>query len=235
MVFLGNVALEASTLVGLGSAGGDAYSFGPSISWPAFDLGRVRARIQAADARAESQLARYEQTVLVALEETENALLDFGRQQARRDFLRAAAGASEKAAALARQRFEEGVSDFLTVLDAERRLLEDQDRLAQSETDTAIALVAVYKALGGGVGDGEPGCESGFLTVSDLGWMEGFSDLPSFHVEDGKSILIRWVPSSVCKPYLTGWMVPILRSGNSLPPIARIAPPFWWAVPTLPG
>jgi hypothetical protein len=119
--------------------------------------------------------------------------------------------------------------------DAERRLLEDQDRLAQSETDTAIALVAVYKALGGGVGDGEPGCESGFLTVSDLGWMEGFSDLPSFHVEDGKSILIRWVPSSVCKPYLTGWMVPILRSGNSLPPIARIAPPFWWAVPTLPG
>jgi multidrug efflux system outer membrane protein len=150
VVFLGNVALEASTLVGLGSAGGDAYSFGPSISWPAFDLGRVRARIQAADARAESQLARYEQTVLVALEETENALLDFGRQQARRDFLRAAAGASEKAAALARQRFEEGVSDFLTVLDAERRLLEDQDRLAQSETDTAIALVAVYKALGGG-------------------------------------------------------------------------------------
>jgi multidrug efflux system outer membrane protein len=75
VVFLGNVALEASTLAGLGSAGSDTYSFGPSISWPAFDLGRVRARIQAADARAESQLARYEQTVLVALEETENALL----------------------------------------------------------------------------------------------------------------------------------------------------------------
>ena len=59
VVFLGNVALEASTLAGLGSAGSDAYSFGPSISWPAFDLGRVRARMQAANARAESQLASH--------------------------------------------------------------------------------------------------------------------------------------------------------------------------------
>ena len=64
--------------------------------------------------------------------------------------MRESAQASEKATALARLRYQYGVSDFLTVLDAERTLLQAQDQLAQSETNTATALVAVYKALGGG-------------------------------------------------------------------------------------
>jgi multidrug efflux system outer membrane protein len=155
VTFIGSVALEASSFTGLGDSGSDTYSFGPSITWAAFDLGRVRARIEAADARAETNLALYERTVLTALEETENALVEFGRQQARRGFLRTSAQASEQAAGLARLRFEDGVTDFLTVLDAERTVLEAQDRLAQSETDTATALVAVYKALGGGWEIGE--------------------------------------------------------------------------------
>jgi multidrug efflux system outer membrane protein len=113
-------------------------------------LGRARARIRAADARTEVALALDEQRVLLALEETENALVDFTRQQARHDSLRASAQASEKATGLARLRYQFGVTDFLTVLDAERTLLEAQDRLADSETLTATALVAVYKALGGG-------------------------------------------------------------------------------------
>lgn len=150
VTFVGSIALQASTFTGLGGSGSDSYSFGPSIRWAAFDLGRVRARIEAADARAEAELAVYERTVLRALEETENALVEFGRSQARRDFLTTSAKASEQAAGLARQRFEEGVADFLTVLDAERTMLEAQDLLARSQTDTATALVAVYKALGGG-------------------------------------------------------------------------------------
>jgi len=84
------------------------------------------------------------------LEETENALVDFGREQTRRDFLRESVAASESAANLARQRFENGATDFLTVLDAERVLLEAQDQLARSQTRAATALVAVHKALGGG-------------------------------------------------------------------------------------
>lgn len=155
VTFVGSVALEADSFTGLGGSGSDTYAFGPSIRWAAFDLGRVHARIRAADARAEASVAQYERTVLAALEETENALVVFGRQQARRNFLRAAAEASEKAAWLARLRYEDGVADFLTVLDAERRLLEVQDRLAQSETATATALVAVFKALGGGWQIGE--------------------------------------------------------------------------------
>ncbi len=151
VTLIGNAAFEASTFSGLGDSGSGTYSFGPTIRWAAvFDYGRVRARILAADARAEANLAFYEKTVLTALEETENALVGFSRERARRDFLRAAADASEKAATLARQRFQEGATDFLTVLDSERRLLEAQENLAQSETSTSTALVALYKALGGG-------------------------------------------------------------------------------------
>jgi NodT family efflux transporter outer membrane factor (OMF) lipoprotein len=146
----GSVALQATSFSGLGGSGSDTFAVGPGIFWAAFDLGRVRARIRAADARTEAALAQYEQRVLLALEETENALVAFTRQQARRDLLRASAQASEKAQNLAHLRYQFGVADFLTVLDAERTLLEAQDRLADSETLTATILVAVYKALGGG-------------------------------------------------------------------------------------
>jgi multidrug efflux system outer membrane protein len=150
VTFVGTLSLEASMLSGIGAAGSEAYSFGPRISWPALDLGRVYARIKAADANAEANLAQYEQTVLNALEETENALVAYDRERSRRALLASAAKASENAHHLAHLRFEEGIADFLTVLDSESRLLQDQSQLAQSETATATALIAIYKALGGG-------------------------------------------------------------------------------------
>jgi len=150
VTFAGSIALESQSVAGLGAAGSDAFGFGPRIFWAAFDLGRVRARIQATDAATAAALARYEQTVLLALEETENALVTFAREQERRDHLRVSADASERATTRARERFQFGVSTFLEVLDAERRLLEAEDALADSEARTATALVAVYKALGGG-------------------------------------------------------------------------------------
>jgi multidrug efflux system outer membrane protein len=150
VTFVGSISLEASSFSLIGAARSDAYSLGPKISWAALDLGRVYARIKAADARAEANLAEYEQTVLNALEETENALVNYNRERNRRHLLGTAASASERAHELAHLRFKEGVSDFLTVLDAELRLLQDQNRLAESETATATALAALYKALGGG-------------------------------------------------------------------------------------
>ena len=150
VTFVGTIALEASTLSGIGAAGSDTYFAGPRISWAALDLGRVYARIKAADASAEASLAQYEQTVLNALEETENALVNYNRERARQALLASATQASERAVELAHLRFGKGMTDFLTVLDAELRLLQDQDRLAQSETATATALAALYKALGGG-------------------------------------------------------------------------------------
>ena len=88
-----------------------------------------------------------------ALEETEGSLITYGRAQTRRDLLTEAAAASARAADLARQRFQGGLTDFVNVLEAERDALAVQDNLAQSHTQTATALVAVYKALGGGWSD----------------------------------------------------------------------------------
>ena len=150
VTFVGTIALEASKLSAVGAGGSDSYSLGPRITWAFLDMGRVYARIKAADASAEASLAQYRQTVLGALEETENALVNYNRERARQVLLASAANASIRAEELAQFRFKEGVSDFLTVLDAQLRLLQDQERLAQSETATATALAALYKALGGG-------------------------------------------------------------------------------------
>lgn len=134
----------------LGSSAFENYAYGPSISWAIFDLGHVQARIEAARARADGALASYEQTVLRALEDAEGSLITYSHALAREAALQEAAEASGVAAELAGVRYEEGVSDFLLVLDAERTLLEAEDRLAQGRADSATALVAVYKALGAG-------------------------------------------------------------------------------------
>lgn len=152
VTFVGAVGLQAATLGGLGDSGADAYAFGPHISWAALDLGRVRQRVRAADARAESALAIYERTVLLSLEETENGLAVFRRERQRQEFLRASEQAAAEAVDLARQRYRDGVADFLSVLDAERTLLSLQEQLVLSETRSATSLVAVYKALGIGAG-----------------------------------------------------------------------------------
>lgn len=148
--FTGGVGSVATRASGLGDSGNDTYTLAPGLTWAALDLGRVRARIAGARARTEASLARYEQTVLRALEETENALVTHARARERLAHATEAAAASATAARLARLRFEGGLVDFLQVLDAERTLLEAEDRLAQSRTEAATSLIAVYKALGGG-------------------------------------------------------------------------------------
>jgi multidrug efflux system outer membrane protein len=150
VTFTGSLGYAAVDSSSLGDSGTGTRLIAPGISWAAFDLGRVRAQIAGARARADGSLARYEQTVLRALEETENSLVTHARSRERLEHVNASAQASATAARLARTRFDGGIADFLTVLDTERTLLEAEDALAQSRTDTATSLVAVYKALGGG-------------------------------------------------------------------------------------
>lgn len=146
----GSFGYVAPTFGDFGQRDAKSYSVGPGISWAAFDLGRVRARISSARAQTDAALATYEGAVLNALETTEDALISYGRSQSRRDALQLAAAASDKAADLARQRFEGGLIDFLEVLDAERTALSAELLLSQSRTDAATSLVAVYKAVGAG-------------------------------------------------------------------------------------
>ncbi len=146
----GSIGLGASTLGGLGRGGADHFSLGPNINWAFLDSPRRYQLVKAAGARAESQIQTYRQTVLLAIEDTENALTEYGREQERRDFLADAVKASDKAAALARQRFDQGTANFLEVLDAERVKLQAEASLAASQTQTATDLISVFKALGGG-------------------------------------------------------------------------------------
>jgi len=144
---IGTQASDADALFGRDS---ETRSIALGIDWSFLDVGRVRARIAAADADAAGNLASYEQTVLLALEEAENALVRYARLQRERQHLQAAAAAGSNAARLARLRFEGGIADFLQVLDAERSQLETEDRLVQSETRSAVALVGLYRAMAGG-------------------------------------------------------------------------------------
>ena len=150
VTFTGSAGYVATERNGLGDAGSDTYTLAPGISWAIFDLGHVQARIGAARWRKEGAVLKYEQTVLQALEETENSLVTHARARERLVHDEAAVRASNTAAGLARVRYENGASDFLAVLDAERIQLQSEDQLARSRTEAATSLIAVYKSLGGG-------------------------------------------------------------------------------------
>lgn len=147
----GSFGYDATDSSNLGTAAAQSYAFGPVISWAAFDLGRVRQRIKGSRAAADGALARYEQAVLLALEDTESSLTTYARALDRQERLRNSAMASAQAAQIAQLRFDGGVASFLDVLDAQRTLLSAESDLARGDTEMATALVAVYKALGGNV------------------------------------------------------------------------------------
>ncbi len=128
----------------------------PSISWAAFDFGSVRARLRASKAQAEGVAAEYEKAVLLALEDTENALTAYAKQQRRLGIVIEQAQAARRAEELARIGYREGAEDFLALLDAQRTRLDSEDALARAEAAVNTGVVAVYKAIGGwGQGNGE--------------------------------------------------------------------------------
>jgi len=129
--------------------GNSRLLFGPVMTFPLFDIGRVRQRVQVAESGQDEAQATYNSTVLQALEESEASLVTYDRAHARLAILENAVSSSARAADLAQQRFEAGLTDFLQVLDAERTLLDAENQLAQGHTAAATALVAVYKAVGG--------------------------------------------------------------------------------------
>ena len=126
------------------------WSLGPQFRWNIFDGGRVRSRIQGADARAMQALAGYEQTVLLALEEVENAMVAFEQESNRRSILDKSVTAAQKSADLVRTLYITGLTNFQRLLDMERDLFQQQDLLAASQGRVSQNLVLLYKALGGG-------------------------------------------------------------------------------------
>ncbi|WP_439607245.1 efflux transporter outer membrane subunit [Hydrogenophaga sp.] len=146
----GLLGFNAARLGDLTESESARYAIGAGIRWTPFDFGAIRSRIRASEARAQQSLASFEQTVAVALEETEGAFSSYTRTAQRAGRLEVAARHADEAAVLARARFEAGVTDFLAVLDAEREVLGNRDQLVQAQVGTATALVNVYRAIGGG-------------------------------------------------------------------------------------
>ena len=125
------------------------WAITPSLTWAAFDLGSARARLRGTEAVTRETLANYQQTVLRALEETENALVNYREQQQRLVSLVDQARESGRAASIARVRYKEGLADFLQLLDAERTELQAQEAVANAESNVFTGVVGIYKSLGG--------------------------------------------------------------------------------------
>lgn len=126
------------------------WAAGPSVRWRLFEMPKLHAQIRVQTAEQEAALAQFQQTVLVSLEDVENALVAFGKEQERRRTLGEAVEASRRAVDIAHQQYTKGLGDFLNVVVAERALYESEDQLVNSDRTVALNLVSLYKALGGG-------------------------------------------------------------------------------------
>jgi len=122
----------------------------PGVSWNLFDAGRIRSNIQVQNQRERQALYRYQQNVLTAMEDVENALTAHAKEQSRRQLLQQSVEQSRRAVELANTLYQGGARDFLNVIDAERALALAEDQLVQSDRLISTDLVALYKALGGG-------------------------------------------------------------------------------------
>jgi multidrug efflux system outer membrane protein len=146
----GNVGLAADDATDLNADGAFNYSIGPAISWNLFNRDALRARIRQAEANVDAQLARYDQTVLLALEEVNSTLIQHYFERQRNDALKKSVEASQKSVELVRNRYNVGAESFLAVLDAERTLLESERQLTDSYIALNQSLIQIYKALAGG-------------------------------------------------------------------------------------
>jgi NodT family efflux transporter outer membrane factor (OMF) lipoprotein len=126
------------------------WSLGPSVDWQIFNADSVRANIEVQKALEEQAVLAYQQTVLTALQDVENALTAYSREQERHNALEDTAAANRKAVELAIQLYSQGQTDFLSVLDSQRSLFASEDSLVQSTRNLSTDLVSLYKALGGG-------------------------------------------------------------------------------------
>src|SRR5262245_18900885 len=135
---------------GLALGAGNFFSFGPGVRLPIFTGRRIRSKIAVEDARLQQAITQYESAALKSLEDVENALVAYSREQQRRASFQQAVGESRRAVELSNELYLRGLGDFLSVLEAQKSRYELEDELAQSETSVLVNLVALYKALGGG-------------------------------------------------------------------------------------
>ncbi len=127
-----------------------SFVFGPSFRWNLFDGDRVRNNIKVENAQTEQALIRYEQSVLLALEEVDNAIIAYTNEYLRESSLMRSVIAAQKSVELVDTLYKSGLTDFQNVLDTQRSLFTQQDQHAESQGNVVLNLIRIYKALGGG-------------------------------------------------------------------------------------
>ncbi|MBP1723505.1 MAG: transcriptional regulator, Fis family [Deltaproteobacteria bacterium] len=146
----GSFGYQGTKLEELPRESSNYWRIGPSFRWSILNFKRITANVEFNKAAREEALSRYEKTILNSLEEVENALVALAREKRRTESLEEAVKANALAFELALERYQAGVQSYLEVLDAETALYNGQDQLAQSRQNRVLALIALYKALGGG-------------------------------------------------------------------------------------
>lgn len=150
----GSIGLQANTTRSdtnnLLSGDSLVYSVGPRITWPFFNYGRLKNGVRVQDARLQQLLVGYQATVLKAQQEVEDALIGFINSQTTLGFEQTSVQAAQRSTELSLVQYREGAVDYQRVLDAQRSLLQEQNRLARAQSSVASNLIALYKALGGG-------------------------------------------------------------------------------------
>ena len=140
----------AGVASGLFTGGSVGWGIIPGFRWDLFQGGKIRNNIKAEQARTEQALYSYQQTILLAFEEVEDALVSYDRERTRRDRLVEAVDASQRAVDLVRTQYIAGLTNFQNLLDTQRSLFQQQDLLADSEGLVVQNLIVLNRALGGG-------------------------------------------------------------------------------------
>ena len=127
-----------------------AWNAGAGLVWPFLNYGRIRNNIRVQDARLQQALVSFQETVLVALQEANDAMSGFVGAQRQDALLAETLAAAQRSHELSVLRYQEGFSSFQRVLDAQRALFTQQERWVQNRGSAVSSLVGLYTALGGG-------------------------------------------------------------------------------------
>ncbi|HEY5776960.1 MAG TPA: efflux transporter outer membrane subunit [Xanthomonadales bacterium] len=149
------------------SADSLTYNAGASFTLPVLNYGRIRNNIRVQDARLQQTLVAYQQTVLEALQEVDDAILSLSGAQSQKAILQEGVVAARRSNDLSMLQYKEGFSGYQRVLDAQKSLFSQQNRYAASQGQAVQSVVQLYKALGGGweVREGRPFVDENTLTT----------------------------------------------------------------------
>jgi outer membrane protein TolC len=147
LTLLGSLGFSASSVAGAPTA--TAFNIGPSFTWNIFDYGRIKNNIRVQDARFQQLAELYQDSVLQAAREVDNAAILYAKSVEQTDLLDQGEIAAKRSLAIANIQYREGMADFERVLDAQRALFSQQERVVINRGDVVANLISVYKAMGG--------------------------------------------------------------------------------------